>query len=512
MSYAANTGTGGAVFRTVVMVLFGAGSLSAAEGVNETNLLRQLQERVTELEKELKELEQRTAPVAEATNASAGAIQELDQKVKVLERNNELAEEAAEAKAKETPKVNIGSQGFSLASANGDFGLQLKGVLQVDSRTFFGDSGTTGNDGFLLRRARPVVQGTVFRDFDFNFTTDFGGTGSPQIFDAYLNYKYSPALQVRGGKFKSPVGLEQLQADIYTLFNERSLVTDLVPNRDLGFQVHGDRFRGIASYAVGIFNGVGDSRNSSNGDVEDNKAFEGRVFLQPFKTSDSVFQGLGFGLGGSYESMQGRNTSGLPGTTGGTLPGYTTVGQQQFFAYNPTNRAVVLADGEHWRLSPQAYYYYGPYSLMGEYVLSNQKVARTVTAPLISERLEHSAWQLSAGWIITGEDATFGSGVVPRNPFNPLNGRWGALQLALRYSQLDIDQNAFPLFADPRTSANSAQEWSVGLNWYLNRNVRVNTSFSHTRFEGAGASRATSPGSVTRNNENVLFTRVQLGF
>ena len=49
-----------------------------------------------------------------------------------------------------------------------------------------------------------------------------------QIFDAYLNYRYQPWLQVRAGKFKSPVGLEYLQSDQFTSFNERSLATGLV--------------------------------------------------------------------------------------------------------------------------------------------------------------------------------------------------------------------------------------------------------------------------------------------
>ena len=71
-----------------------------------------------------------------------------------------------------------------------------------------------------------------------------------------------------------------------TSFNERSLVTDLVPNRDVGLQFWGDIDGGVLSYAAGIFNGVGDAQNSSNSAFENEVEFAGRLFAQPFKNSD----------------------------------------------------------------------------------------------------------------------------------------------------------------------------------------------------------------------------------
>jgi phosphate-selective porin OprO/OprP len=473
--------------------------------------IRALQQRIEELERKLKELEEKNQKETQSNEEKSKAhTDELEQNVKALERNRELDIEAADAKAKEAPKIEIGRDGFFFGNADGSYAIQLKGVLQVDSRTFFHDSGIVGNDGFLLRRARPVLQGTLARDFDFLFVPDFGGS-SVQIFDAYLNYRYRPELQLRAGKMKSPVGLEQLMQDIDILFNERSLVTGLVPNRDIGVQLHGEIFGGVASYAAGIFNGVGDARNSSNFDFEDDKAFEGRLFFQPFKTT-SIYplQGFGFGVGGSYESMQKTNTTGLPSTTGGTLAGFTTVGQQQFFAYNPAG-AVVVADGEHWRLSPQGYYYYGPFGFLGEYVISDQRVTR-VGAPAATARLENKAWQVTGSWILTGEDAAYRGGVTPRHSFNPVAGGWGAWQLVARYEELDIDNNAFPLFSNPASSATFAAAWSVGLNWYLNRNFLIKASFSHTDFKGGGGPGTSAPAAVTQKDENVFFTRMQLAF
>ena len=429
-------------------------------------------------------------------------IEQLDQKVRILERNRELEKEAVASKTNDFPRISIGEKGFSFGSSDGAFAINLKGAIQFDSRTFFKDGGIKGNDGFLLRRARPIISGTVFRDFDFLFVPDFGGS-SVQIFDAYFNYRYKPGLQLQVGKFKSPVGLEQLQADVNVTFNERALPTDLVPNRDIGAQLHGDLFDGAVSYAAGIFNGLGDSRNSNNADFEDDKEFAGRLFLQPLKKYDlSVFKGLGFGAAGSCGDSSTANA--LPATTGGGTAGYATDGQQQFFAY----RNTVVATGKHWRFSPQGFYYFGPFGLLGEYVISSQDVQ---TNALTTAGLKHKAWQITGSWVLTGEDASY-KGVLPARSFNPAGGQWGAVQLVARYAQLKIDSAAFPVFADPAVSARSADAWSVGLNWYLNRNVLVKTSFSRTTFSGGGGAGTTAPSIVTRQAENVLFTRVQLAF
>jgi len=447
---------------------------------------------------------------ADELKALKQEIEALDQKVRILERNGELDKEAAADKAKAAPIFKADGSGFTFSSADTNFVTSLHGLIQFDNRTFFGDKGVNGNDGFLLRRARPIFTGTVFHDFDYNFTPDFGGT-SVQIFDAYLNYRYQPWLQFRAGKFKAPVGLENLQADAVTAFNERSVVNDLIPNRDVGFQVWGDIDGGVLSYAVGVFNGVGDARNSANFDFEDNREFAGRIFAQPFKnTNIKPLKGLGIGVAGTWGESSVTNTTGLPSTTGGTLGGYTTDGQQQFFAYNPATGSVVQ-NGVHWRISPQAYYYFGPFSLLGEYAVSDQHLRRIGPSPAKAD-LQNTAWQVTAGWVLTGEDATY-SGVTPRHPFDPKNGGWGAWQLVGRYGQLDIDNNTFPLFANPASSATALETYSFGLNWYLNKDITVKASYSHTGFTGGGKSATPSaPSNVTHQDEDVFFTRIQLAF
>ena len=476
-------------------------------------LLQRIQEleqkvKAIELEKKVESSEPTPKATASVPPVEPNVIRELDQKIRVLERNQELTAEAVEARAKETPRLTVGSGGFALSSADTNFVLKLRGLVQIDTRTFIDDnSASIGNDGFVVRRARPIIEGTVYRDFDFLLTPDLSGSAATLV-DAWVNYRYRPELQFRIGKMKGPVGLENLQADSVGSFNERSMVSALVPVRNIGFQLGGDIGGGVASYALGVYNGAGDARNPANNDFNDAKEYAGRLFLQPFKKSSLAgLQGLGFGVGGSYADVT-SNVNGLPNTTGGTLPGFVTSGLQQFFAYNPAAGAVT-ADGVHWRLSPQGYYYYGPFGLLGEYVVSDQGVLNTTSQARAN--LAQTAWQVSAQWVLTGESASF-TGITPQRAFDPRNGKWGAWQLVARYAQLDIDDDTFGSFANPLTSARSAQGWSVGLNWWLNRNIRVLTSYSRTTFDGGGGAGATAPAAVTQQPEEAFLTRVQLSF
>jgi len=458
---------------------------------------------IAALKKEIQALEQKVDSLEQHQNSQSvpppsTQFDALDQKVQILERERDEDQEAAASFAKTVPKLTLSQNGFSFSSSDSNFVAQLHGILQVDSRSFFQDGGNNGTDGFLLRRARPIFTGTVFRDFDYNFTPDFGGS-TVQIFDAFINYHYNQALQFEAGKFKAPIGLEALQSDRDILFNERSLATDLVPNRDLGVELHGDLLGGAISYAAGLFNGDTDYNGTTvNSPLEDDKAGEGRLFFQPWKNTDvNPLRGLGFGVAGSYLANHPQTNS-----TTGLTPGYTTDGQQKFFAYN----AGVNADGRGWRISPQAYYYYGPLGIQGEYVISDQRVASATK----SADLQNTAWEVTGSWVLTGEDASY-NGVTPLHPFDPHIGEWGAWQLVARYEQLDLDDNTFKDgFASSSKSANGANAWSVGLNWYLNRNVRADLSFSHTTFDGFTGKAA--PGVVPAQNENVLFTRLQLAF
>lgn len=437
---------------------------------------------------------------AAADSADLQALREqvraLEQQLRVLARQVEIREEAATAAAPTTPKITINDKGFTLASADAANSIKLRGLVQLDSRLFFNDGGIV-NNSFVLRRARLITEGVFAKNYSFQLVPEFGGT-AVSILDANFGIAVSPALQFKIGKFKVPVGLELLQADSWTFFNERSIVTNLVPNRDLGVQASGDVLGGLLNYTVGVFGGLADAASTTNVDFDNEKDVAGRLWFTPFKSdAGSPVQGLAFGISGSL----GREK-----TTAGRAGGYRTDGQQTFFTY----LATTVSDGQTWRVSPQLDFRKGSFGAIGEYVLSTVNVRPSATGP--KSELQHKAWQLSAGYVLTGEDSSY-AGVVPRTNFDLANGTWGAFEVVGRYGELKIDNAAFPLFASAASSANKASSAGIGLNWYLSKAVLFKIDYYQTKFDfNSTFAPAVSSVPFLRQDEKSFITRFQLAF
>ena len=133
------------------------------------------------------------------------------------------------------------------------------------------------NNSFLLRRARIITEGVFAKNFTFQFVPEFGGS-SVSILDAAIGVTLNKSLQLKFGKFTPPLGLERLQGVCWTFFNEASLVSNLVPVRDVGAQASGLFANGTVNYAIGVFGGVADNAASSNSDFDNDKDLIARVY------------------------------------------------------------------------------------------------------------------------------------------------------------------------------------------------------------------------------------------
>jgi phosphate-selective porin OprO/OprP len=448
------------------------------------------------------------AAQAEPTNEELlQRIDELSQKVLVLERRLEIQDDTAKTAKESTPVVKASPKGFSFQSADGQNTAKLRGTLHFDGRFFESDDPSPAplTDTWQATRVRPILEGTVGGIYDFKFMPDFG-QGKTVIQDAYVTGRFLPQFQVTAGKFKAPVGLERLQSANDIRFVSRAFPTSLAPNRDLGLQVSGNLLSDRLAYAVAWTNGVNDGGSTETfADVDTNngKEWSGRLFSLPFGESDVfALRGLGLGIAGTYGSFDGTTAQPL-------VPSFKTPAQSTFFSYRGGTATPTLANGQRTRIAPQLYYYVGRFGLLGEYTQVSQDVVRTTAAGRRTANLDTNAWQLAASVFLTGEEESY-RGFKPINVFSLANHTWGAFELVARYHVLDPDDDAFvggaASFADPAVSARKASAYGLGLNWYLNENLKWVIDYEVTRFDGG------APAGSDRADEKVFLTRFALGF
>ena len=92
------------------------------------------------------------------------------------------------------------ADGVSFGTPDGRNELRLRLVLHMDGRAYFGDVNPIP-DTFLVRRARPYIEGTLFGIVDYRLLTDFG-QGTPQLLDACIELHPFPWLRLRAGRWR----------------------------------------------------------------------------------------------------------------------------------------------------------------------------------------------------------------------------------------------------------------------------------------------------------------------
>lgn len=406
-------------------------------------------------------------------------------------RSQRKASEQTPAPTTEMPIANqkfapvlVNGDGLLISNRDASSKVLIHGYLQADGRFFLANLKNSRQAVLLFRRVRPLVEGTLANRMDFRFMPDFG-EGKSVIQEVYVEWKSVPYAKLRVGKFKAPLGLEVLRSDRDLTFVERSMASDLIPLRNLGAQLGGSLKENAVAYAIGIFNGAEDGANSTF-EWRNSKKGVVRVFFEPWAASHlAPLQPLGIGVAASV----GYNSD--------ALPSYKTVGQNTFFRYS----SAATADGQHKRLAPQATYFFGPLGVLAEYVTSGQ----TASVGGARSYLSNHGWQLAGSIMLTGEKNTYDS-IRPSRPLAAAMDRQhcGAWELAIRHSALGVDPNAFPRYAATASSAQSASESAIGINWHLNQHTKLMIDFESTGFHMA-------TDSVPRlHAEHVVMTEIQL--
>ncbi|ARO88787.1 porin [Nitrosospira lacus] len=415
----------------------------------------------------------------------------------------DLPEEPPRSGKKKTslkPKKKTGfffeKSGFGLRSDDGINEVRIGGFAQTGWKSQGGSRQDSTVETDAQHRALLTIDGKFGKVYGFRIAPSFANTVG--ILDAYVNANFTEFFKVSLGKLKVPFGLERIQSATALAFNGRAFPSDLVPNRDIGIQIFGNMSGGATEYQIGAFNGAVDNDAAlrhGGFDINNNGIdFVGRIFSHPFRNGGlDILKDFGLGVAYSQGLQESNETAG-----NANLPAFHTPGQHIFASYV----GGAFANGVRERISPQFHYYNGRLGVIGEYVLSRQEI----TLGTATHKVNNDAFQIQSSWFVTNDNATFRR-MTPRNPFNWSAKTWGAVELVARYAELNIDHDAFTAgFFNPSTSARKAKDIGVGINWHLNRHIKLQLNYHHTTFEHGAADGADRP------DEKVLFSRLQIAF
>jgi phosphate-selective porin OprO and OprP len=397
------------------------------------------------------------------------------------------------------PRIIAGwDDGFVLRSADEQFHLRITGQVQTDYRGYLNEGDRVDIDAFNVRRARLGIEANVLKYHEFRFLPDFG-VGQARIQDAFYNMHFWDAFQVEVGKFKQPFSYEQLIQDRFVPFMERSLIDQLVPARDVGIMLHGQKlFDDRFDWGISVSNGERDGDTDTN----DNKDVAARVVVRPFRQHENLpwLQRLQFGFAAT-SGVQQQSTSNFVLKTPAGVP---------FFRFNDT----VRADGLRNRFSPEVAYFLGGFGFAAQYFKQTQEFrapgGRIVDVPF-------EGFYFMATYLLTCEQrTTYSQAIDPLRPFDPRPGQFGpgAWELVGRVSRIRLGSQVFApgnqRLANPALYSDGATELTLGCNWYLNKWVRTQFNWEHAWFDQPVR---LGPTSADRFSiVNTLMARLQIMF
>jgi phosphate-selective porin OprO/OprP len=374
------------------------------------------------------------------------------------------------------------------------------------------------DDGVNARRARLGVLGTFMGDWNYGLIFDFGGSSdgfggtagctgaagcrvgllpggiTSAIQSAYLSYQGIKGLAIEGGYMDSLYTLDEATSSNDILFLERASPGVIASNiaggdfrSQFGARWYNDWFW-AGAYVTGPTSGAihSGSSNPPDGTTEQFGGFA-RVAVQLVHEKDYSFH-----IGGDVQALFKPAFDRIANTQSLTLS------DRPELRIDPTSIATTggIANVRGAQVySVEAAGTWGPLYVQGEYFWYN--VDRREFTGLPS--LQFNGGYAQASWVLTGETRTYNAGnaayngVVPKDPFSWASGGWGAWEIAARYSVVDLNDRIG--FADG-TAGGKQSIVTVGLNWYVNRNIRFMLDYLHgtidkqvspTNFTDSGA-------------------------
>ncbi|MBI3097674.1 MAG: carbohydrate porin [Planctomycetes bacterium] len=500
----------------VCLLALGVAGSAPAEGTPSEERIRALERRIEEQQRMLQEQSRAIEDLRRSLKAGAPTAIPDGEEMRETERKSldeRLASVEGKTKhlpdpgGKDIPVQGCFKDGLKLKSADGNFTLDLGGRLQFQTRTF--TSKNPGDSTFFNRGARLQAEGSFYKDWGYKVQYDIltvaGGfansNGAARVREGWVDWHRHPKLALRAGQWKEPYSLEVTTSSRFIDFVERSVASTLAPEYDTGLGISGKPWDPWIAYEIGIFNGNGHNARDNN----DDKDVAGRIVLKPFAAADNKWiKGIQLGANvteGNQEGAFGSISSPNTGT-----------------AFLQT-AATTQARGGRTRWGGDLVWTVGPFKLQAEYSASEVELRNRV-ATLASQRsqeIEFDAWYVEALCVLTGEDVQMGR----RKPAARFlqDGGWGQWEVAARFGQFRVDDDIFKTTAGGgmgiatktggTRSTEGLDEYTIGLNWWPNPNVRWSLNWVRNEFDdrvgfGAGA------GSI--DSEDAVLMRFQVDF
>jgi phosphate-selective porin OprO and OprP len=331
--------------------------------------------------------------------------------------------------------------------------LDLRGNIQADLRGSEVSLDDSDTSRFDLARRRVGVEGRIGDIADFQIERELDSNGWR---DVYLNLRTDDRLQVQGGKFKLPFGLDENTSSRNLDFVYRSRAAQLAPGRDRGVMAHGRV--STVRYAAGLFAHDGDNaRGAETVNTYGGQTFAGRVTVQPFRASDTVMEDLQVGVAFTASDVPAGNSD---------MRGDTAFGQTFF----PATYGI---GGARRRAGLEARWQAGPFGAQGEFTRMSDERRGQSTANGDLPPIVARAWYAQGTWVLTGERKSRAD-----QPSRPLpGGGIGSIELALRVERIAFESRGTePPSLGPRAETiapHTNNAVTFGANWTLNRWVRV---------------------------------------
>lgn len=374
----------------------------------------------------------------------------------------------------------VSSQGgLSFESEDGAYNFELGGRLMWDMDSFDGilnlPNGGDRRFNSRLRRARLELAGQFPGDFEWIFDVNFlddGSGGDAEVHAAGLRYTGWQAAEVFVGRIKEPFGLEELTSSKAISSMRRAVLTEATDADNQPY--YGIRFDGMlgkVGWSVGAFNPNG---NPSTDDGSDRFALTGRVFTAPIAADDRVLH-----LGAAYTD---RNLDQAEELTAFRL------GIAESADERPVADALLAREDRQVGL--EALYIHGAWSLQSEYFLRELRGAEA--APDADVRSHY----LQGTWTVTGQGRRYD----PRQGIPEIirpDGPGGAVELVARWERIVFDR--------PEQVNPTARLYVGGINWYVNRNVKLMLNVTRLETDDVAAD-------VAEDDALVYSGRIQVAF